>query len=381
MRVSRKILSISRLLAVIAASWLSAAGPAWAGGGMDNVGLQGMLDNVCGFFGIPSSSCQLFPTNPTDPGNPIVLEISALSNQPLDGIRSADFSCELAASNLGLPLCPQLAVNAVNAPVVSASGSSDGESSDQSPVVLSSLTPLAFKPGALATQYGDSRAKSFFYAVVLEGKNGQPKALDLVFDYTPGTKKNFTKGQVVATVVLPLVVLSSDSSQHTVTATVQLTASCSGDTDCLKATVSGNLSGTGTQTYNAGQLGLQFRFNFGQSPNSASAHPIFELLVPLVVTKANDAVYFDAGLSTISCRYGSNPDSGYCNGFGKEAFGSPLSAGKSVGVGPSAAPYPHDGTVRPAIPFTASFFGSPSVAAYLAIDTTGKTLLAAQASP
>jgi hypothetical protein len=376
MRVSRNILTI-RLLAAIAAAWLSAAGPAWAGGGMDNGTLQTLLNDVCGVF--PKiTKCQQFPQGPTDPGNPIVLEVSALSNEPPDTIRLGDNACQLTTFGGTLPLCPQLAVNAVNAPLVSAGGSSDGESSGQSPVALSSLTPLAFKPGKsgpLATQYGDPKATSFFYAVVLEDKNGKPQALDLVFDYTPGTKKNFTKDQVVATVVLPLVVLSSGSSQSTVTATVQLTASCSGDTDCLKATVSWK----GSPTYNAGQLGLQFTLNFGQSPNSASAHPIFELLVPPVVTKANDPAYFDPGLLAISCRYGSNPDSGYCNGFGKEAFGSPLSAGKSVGVGPSAAPYPHDGTVRPAIPFTASFFGSPSLAAYFAIDTTGKTLLAAQA--
>jgi hypothetical protein len=42
------------------------------------------------------------------------------------------------------------------------------------------------------------------------------------------------------------------------------------------------------------------------------------------------------------------------------------------------APYPHDHTFRAALQFTASFFSNPAIAAYFAIDTTGKALLTAR---
>ena len=71
---------------------------------------------------------------------------------------------------------------------------------------------------------------------------------------------------------------------------------------------------------------------------------------------------------------------------------SVLGSGKFVGVGPSAVPYPHnfmcptDGSAcspPPAVPFTATFFGSPNsgpnpaVSDFLVIDTTGKTVVSA----
>jgi hypothetical protein len=308
---------------------------------------------------------------------PVVLEISALSNEPLDTIRLGDGACQLSTFFSGLPLCPEVAVNAVNAPVRGSIGPS-GEK--RSPIALSYLTPLAFKPGAIPTQYGDPAATSFLYAVVLESDDGRPEILDVFYDL-PETTKPLKRG-VVATISIPLAVYNSlDGSEQSVSAMLQLTANCPG-ADCLTGTISGDFSGMGMQTYSAAQLGIQFASRFARSPNSTAPHFILEVLVPVLVTSKNDLGYF--GVATATCRYGANPDSGYCNGFSEENLGWPaafLGSGKSVGIGPSVAPYPHDHTFRPALLFSASFFGNPAAAAYFAIGTTGNALLTTRVSP
>jgi hypothetical protein len=378
MRISLTLRIISCLGVAVASIWLFGAVPAWAeGGGADAVTLQGLLDDVCAVFGLPEASCPLLGSTPTDPPTPVVLEISALSNNPLDTIRRGDGACELTTQDKPLPLCPEVAVNAVNAPVRGLIGPFDEK---RSPVALSYLTPLAFKPGALPTQYGDAAATSFLYAAVLESDDGRPESLDVFYDL-PETTKPLKKG-VVATISIPLAVYSSfDGSERSVLATLQLTANCPG-ANCLTGTISGDFSGMGAQTYSAAQFGIQFASRFARSPNSTTPHFILEVLVPVLVTSKNDPEYF--GVATATCRYGANPDSGYCNGFSEENLGWPaafLGSGKSVGIGPSVAPYPHDGTFRPAVLFSASFFGNPAVAAYFAIDTTGNTLLTTPVSP
>ena len=112
------------------------------------------------------------------------------------------------------PPCPTIAINAVNAPVKSPSAAAS--------VAISYLTPLAFKPGAVVTQYGDPTATYFFYATVLEGTNGQPQFLDLILDNTAGTNKQFSKGPVVS-FSIPLVVLKG-GVEYPVAATLLLTA-------------------------------------------------------------------------------------------------------------------------------------------------------------
>jgi hypothetical protein len=347
------------------------------GGGADALTLQSLLNDICVVFGVSQASCPLLGHSATDPATPVVLEISALSNEPLDTIRLGDGACQLSTFVSGLPLCPEIAVNAVNAPVRGSIGPSDGK---RSPIALPYLTPLAFKPGAIPTQYGDAAATNFFYAVVLESNDGQPETLDVFYDL-PETTKPLKKG-IVATISIPLAVYNSlDGSGRSVSATLQLTASCPG-ADCLTGTISGDFSGMGTQTYSAAQFGIQFASRFARSPNSTAPHFILEVLVPILITSNSDPEYF--GVATATCRYGANPDSGYCNGFSEENLGWPaafLGSGKSVGIGPSVAPYPHDGTFRPAPLFSASFFGNPAVAAYFAIDTTGNTLLTTPVSP
>ena len=231
----------------------------------------------------------------------------------------------------------------------------------------------------MPTQSSDPRATSFFYAEVLEGTDGQ-HTLHLLYDYTPWTTKHLARGEV-ANFSLPLVVYDqSDGTERTVPATVQLVAACN-HADCLTANVSGSFSGSGTQTVSAAQLGIQFRYDFSPSPNSATPHAIFELRAPLLVNRRNDSPYF--GPSTPSCPNGANLNSGYCLAFSQEELGHTaafLGVGKYVGVAPSVAPYPHGGSptriARPALPFTASFFSDPvAVSAFVAISTEAKAIV------
>jgi hypothetical protein len=404
MRVIGTLSRVSRLIAAIAAVWLWFAGPASAGGGggADLPGLLGALATTCQFFG---TLCPL----PSDTATPVVLEEAAITASPPDTVR-IDFSL-CVDDNLNFIPCPHVAVNAVNAPVKSSpAGSTAG---------LSYLTPLAFKTGAVPTQYGDPAAQTFFYAVALEGKDGQPQTLDLFYDYTPWANKQFTKGQV-ANLTFPLV-LKSSTGEQTFQATLTLTATCNGAASCLTGTVTG-IPGQGMKSFSAAQLGIQFNYDFGPSPNSPTSHAIFEMLLPVLATAppnpakcamainngmipdladcGNDPAYFYTGpdfemeAPDSACINGANPASGYCNIFstGEPGFAaSVLGSGKSVGVGPSAVPYPHtfvcvvfnaNGTCAnapPALPFTATFFGSPNpaVSDFLVIDTTGKTLVSA----
>jgi hypothetical protein len=383
MRALARSARIACLTPAIAIAWLCWVCPAWAGGGggADATTLQGALDDLCTLvFGIPLTSCQRFPSSPTDLPTPIVVEVSALGNIPPDSVRIDDGICEPAVALSPQPLCPDIAVNAVNSPPLFPIVSFDEEEPfAKSRIALSYLTPLALEPGAVPTQSSDPRATSFFYAEVLEGTDGE-HTLHLLYDYTPRTTKHLARGQV-ANFSLPLVVYDqSGGTERTVPATVQLVAACN-HADCLTANVSGSFSGNGTQTVSAAQLGIQFRYDFGPSPNSATPHAIFELRVPLLVNRKNDSPYF--GTSTPTCPNGANLNSGYCLAFSQEELGHAagfLGVGRYVGMAPSASPYPHGGSpstiAPPALPFTASFFGDPlAVSAFVAISTDGKVVI------
>ena len=350
-------LTTPRLIAAVAAFWLCCAGSALAGdGGSSGITLQGVLDDICSVFG-PTVPCPQLPTVTQQ-----VIEIAGLTNEAPDIIRVLNSVCTP-------PGCPQVAVNAVNGLAKSRpAGASDA---------LWYLTPLAFTPGLVATQYGDPAAKSFFYAVVLAGANRQPQTLDLFYDYLPGTSK------LVSSVALslPLVVLNPDGSERPVAATVN--AVCAGFV-CGSATVSGDFLGTGKKkTYKASLLGLNFDLDFGPSPNSSVPHPIVEVQVPLIVTMQNDPAYF----TTAPCPTGVNPISGYCEAFTKDVHGVPtkiLGTGTSVGFAPYAAPpctattCPSTPPTPPSIPpsyfgFCASFSRNPVIAAFASIGTDGTT--------
>ena len=199
MSVSRSSFTFSRLAAAaIAASlWWAAPASAGGGGGEDAATLQQSLDAICTEVGM--TSCPQLPTVAQ-----IVLEISGLINSPPDDVRNIYLFLNTLPScgTLFFPgsPCPQKAINAINAPVRSPSADAT--------VAMSYLTPLAFKPGAVVTQYGDPSATRFLYATVLDGTDGQPQVLDLILDDTLGTNKQFSKGSVVA-FSLPLVVLQN----------------------------------------------------------------------------------------------------------------------------------------------------------------------------
>src|SRR5262249_42562610 len=161
--------------------------------------------------------------------------------------------------------CSQLAVSAANPPVKSPPAGS---------LELSSLTPLAFKPGAAVTLYGDPNAKRFLYAAVVEGSNGQPQFLDLVLDDTLDNSKQFSTGPVVAFSLA--LVIPSGGVEIPAAATLQLTATCNGAANCLSGTVIG-VTGQGKTPPSAAQLGIQFTSTFDSSPNSRAAHRIYEL--------------------------------------------------------------------------------------------------------
>jgi hypothetical protein len=353
---SLRLSVISRLAGAAAVIWMCGAGAAWAGdGGSSGISLQGVLDGICALFGNGTEPCPQLPTVTQQ-----VIEIAGLTGEPPNLVRAINSVC----GPTGLP-CPEIAVNAVNGLAKSSPlGSVDA---------LWYLAPLAFTPGPVATQYGNSAAKSFFYAHALAGANGQPQTLDLFYDLT-GTNTLV----VPVALSLPLVVLNPDGSERPVAAT--LDAVCVGFT-CANATVSGDFLGTGkTAKYNAGALGLDLNFAFLPSPNSSAPHPIVEVQIPLVVTMQNDPQYF----ATPPCPAGVNPISNSCVAFTKDVRGFPtsvLGTGKSVGVAPYAAP-PCTATTCPSVtpPNPPTFFGfcatisrSSVIAAFASIGTDGTT--------
>ncbi len=381
MSVSLRLFTFARLAAAAIAASLWWAAPASAGGGgADASTLQSSLKAICNEVGM--TSCPQLPT-----ATQIFLEISGLLNSPPDDVRNI-FAVSPCGNLFFMgPPCPTVAVNAINAQVKSPSAAAS--------VAISYLIPLAFIPGTTqptVTQYGDPTAKRFFYGTVLDGTNGQPQLLDIMLDDTLGTNKQFSKGPVVA-FSLPLVVLKS-GTEYPVAATLQLTATCNGAASCLTGTVSGTFPVVGTKTYSAAQLGINFNYNFGPSPNSTTSHGLYEVEIPLVVTTSNDAAYFADPSSCPNSSKGTNPLSGYCNAFSTPDLGfsaSVLGSGASIGIAPYAAPL-CPGNTCPATPPATTFFGFcagfpnliapnvPAVETFLQIGTDGTTYLSTPVS-
>jgi hypothetical protein len=366
MSVSLRSFRFSRLARAVAAIWLCGSGAAWAGGsgGADQPGLQSTLDNICAAVAL--TPCPKLPTL-----SQLVAEISGLVNSPPDDVRSVYFQ---DCGNLLFPgaPCSQLAVSATNPPV---------KSPPPGLLELSSLTPLAFKPGSAVTLYGDPNAKRFLYAAVVEGSNGQPQFLELVLDDTLDTSQQFSKGPVVA-FSFPLVILNG-TSESPVAATLQLMATCNGAANCLSGTVTGVL-GPGKTPPSAAQLGIQFTSTFDSSPNSTAAHRIYELQLPMTVTPDNDPTYFNQPPSCSNSN-GANLFSGYCNAFSVKSpgFSAAVLGGASIGVAPYPAPLctattcPANPTPTPITYFgvCASFAAGPAAATFLQIGTDGKTAI------
>src|SRR5215469_4694857 len=208
----------TRLFAVFLALWLS-AGAAWAGGGgLDAATLQSTLNDLCSF--LKMTSCPQLPT-----ASQLVLEIAGLETAPPDVVRFEG------------ALSPTAVVNAVNPPA--GSPIAPAIAPPGSPVAPSSVAPLAFLSGATATvtQAGDSNANSFFYAATNGAPGLPPDTLNLVYDYPLLTNPTFAKGQRVASLLIPLVIVNSDLSETEAPATIQIQGAtgCGNAVPCVSA--------------------------------------------------------------------------------------------------------------------------------------------------
>ena len=403
--------------AAVAAVWLLCAGPAWAGGASDAAGLLSLLcDTLAGSIGI---SCPQYPTyanttttppTPISPATPIIVELAAWENVSPDSIRMKASDCDLFGTlngpGTGNFYCPQLAVNATNGPVTPRGSNDQNEGNANSPVALSFLNSLAFISNGTVpltvTQNSVSTANSFIYAAVLEDKSGQPKTLDIFYDYIAAPS---SQGKVK--VSFPLAVLVNGASVET-SVVATLTATCFGDGSCSNVKVSANLPGTTKTSFSPADLGLSFTYSFGPSPNSSSSHPIGELRMPLLVNSQTDPLYFPiSGIASLpQCANGSNPISGYCNAFSPTSppngFAPKFLTNTVVGMAPSAAPQcpgnqpglpsppgalcpaqsdPTKAPIPPTFGFCASFSGNAAAAFFLAIGPDGTTYTSSPVNP
>jgi hypothetical protein len=369
----------SAIAGAITAAWLCGMAPASAGDGGSDTAIQPILDTICTDVGM--TSCPHVPTI-----TQAILQMSGLANAAPDlvrgpqGILEANGTsalCSVTGSG-GLNVCSQAnAINAVNPPAASPVDVSD----------LPNLTPLAFttvKGQAVPVPFGTKGASTFFYAVAT-GSNGEPSTLTVVFDYPSMTSSNFTKGQVVANVSLPLQVLNSDGSERLIcgaqgcpasVATLQISATCSGGVSCLTANIIGDFSSPGTiGTLSPSALGIQPNVVFASSPNSDRSHFTLEVQVPLLVTHGNDPAYFGVVPSGV---IPVNQLSGL-----PTAFTSDVVPASKIGIAPQAAPACSgtcpSTTFTSTFPFCASFAGNgggplnPAVATFLMVGTDATT--------
>jgi hypothetical protein len=390
MRMPVRSPAIPPLAVAAAAIWLWGAGSAWAGGASDAGTLQSFLTSVCGSLSIPTASCPQLPTVTQG-----VLEIAGLAYARPESIRAA-------------ALIPPGSVYAGNSPPIPAN--------PVVPVVLPvtplafsnlTLTPLAFittstyqghaapaKGHATPTQLYDPDADSFFSAVTTFGSvqgAPQPQMLNLFYDDLARSNHAFTNGQIVAEFSLPLVVYNSNAcaanplgcTERPVMTTLEIKSCANGRADCFMANATGDFLGNLTrQTRLAADVGVNFAFVFGPSPISTHPHAIFEVQVPLVVTAANDPVYFSFS-SPQDLIIGSPTFSPEDVGFTPTKVGI-LPPNASIGI----APYPAPMTVPNATTANYGFCANlpdnsngpgahlhPAVAAFLAVATDGETLV------
>lgn len=413
---------ISRTAGAILGLSLCGAGTAWAGGGADFGSLTALLSNgttgICDVFGI--NPCPKVPSI-----TQAALEATALGNNVF----------EMLLLQNGFE--PASRVKANNPAALAADIPADGNGNAIFPTaittpsllsVLSSLTPLAFNsqgpgtaqsPGtATATQLYDPTADSFFYAVGLSstGRPGVkaplpvPDYVYFFYDDLFRNNVNFATGTTVAKFSFVLKVFnSSNGTERAVPTTLNFVATTAGD--CSMSNVMGDFKGIGggaTQTLTPDQIGISCAVVFSASPTSLQKHAIFEVAVPLLVTRASDGeLYFwsaDHKDPIITTKVSSNPvnsplvTQGVYTAFEVETghsvpANSYLGTGTAVGLAPSAAPLCSDlGVTCSSKPMPATFplcanlpvntngTGAqlrPAVGAYYAMATSGEMLLAA----
>jgi hypothetical protein len=398
MGIAFRFLTLSRVAGTVATLWLCGVGPAWAGdgGGEDLAGLNSIISSLCPFLSIPKTSCPQLPTI-----SQAVLEIAALENAPPEMVGALN---NVAAGNhpgAGNPAAGNPDVlPPIEFPLTPAT----------LPDLLSSLTPLAFISApdgsgqATATQPNNPAADMFLYAVasgesVALTKLAIPDTLYFFYDDTLRTNTNLSRRRVVAEFSLPLRVLNTDNTERPVPTTLQFSYPGAGNQPCSAATVQGDFLGNGTtQTKNATDIGLNCVVVFAPSPGSARPHAIFQLRVPLLLTRSTDPAYFhfaqtgsNGPISLAIPTAFFNDDTGYAPS--PDILG-PL--GKSIGIAPSADPLCNAATcpAPPANPATPSYAlcanlpGNhnkqapvPAVTAFYAIATDGETLLSAPVVP
>jgi hypothetical protein len=387
MRVSFRPFKSSLLARAVTALWLCSAGPTWAGDGGGDLGtLNSALLTLCNttfpMFGVPLPFCPQAPTITQG-----ILQLAAWNLVPNEMI-SATNSIPLGQRvNAGSPSIPPVAPTPPPITTFPVQGSTLS-------TLLANLTPLAFisspQGPAAATQLSDARADMFFYAVASLSKAStqsvQPDTLYLFYDDTT-RNANFSQGQIIANISLPLVVLNSDGiTERLVPTTLQFRVASPSGLPCSASTVVGNFSAAsnGTQTLTPAQIGVNCAVVFAASPLSVASHAIFEVQVPLIVTNATDPLYFFNPISNVDFSFKTDEI-----GFTPAAANPPIlgANGGSIGIGPAAVPLglppaagvaaayalcanlpSGNGTGRPPI---------PAVAAYYAISTAGETLTSA----
>ncbi len=404
MRTSLRSLTISRMALAASALWIYGAGAAWAGGGGGEslTSLNNLITGLCGFLNM--TSCPQFPTI-----TQAVLEVAGLETSPPEMVRalnSVPAGSTVDAGNAAAIPPITFPLTATTSPTLSN--------------LLSTLTPLAFissadkswdrsgternKGAAAAAPLYDTDADTFLYAVASGSSVATsgltiPDTFYLFYDDLSQSNANFSQGRIAAKFSLPLTVLNSDGmTERPVTATLYYIAPSRGGLPCSASTVSGNFSGSGTQTLTAAQVGVNCAVVFAASPISPRAHAIFEVQIPLLVTAATDPGYFWFAQFT---SYGpinlSIPSAFFSDDTGFTPAAGTLGAnGEYIGVAPSAGPLctsvtcpVSSGTSTVTAP-PGSFAlcadlprnGSgqalvPSVGAYYAIATDGETLLSA----
>ena len=392
MRVQVRFSMTFSLCAAVAAAWLCGAGSACAGGGGEDAGnIQTFLDQVCSSFGI--APCPQLPTITQG-----VLEVAGLGYARPEAIRRSQSipPGSVFASNpppvpakpvvpVVLPLTPLAFSNLALTPLAFISPSEDENHND------AGSKSQGYAP---ATQLYDPAANNFFYAVTTYGLTQQPETLILFYDDLSRDNKVFSTGQRVADISLPLVVYDSTiGAEIEVMTILEVRATCTGGPSCLTAYAIADFSRFGTkkcsslaaaQSCTAADLGINFALVFGPSPTSTHPHAIFEVQLPLIVTVANDPLYFPF-FSPQATLIGSTT-------FGTEDLGFPLAflPGKSIGIATYPSPMTVTGATTANFGFCANLpddsNGSharllPAVAAFLDITTDGETLVSAPLGP
>jgi hypothetical protein len=234
---------------------------------------------------------------------------------------------------------------------------------------------------------------------------------------------SFTTGTTIAKFTFPLRVLNSDGSERAVQTTLNFVATNAGD--CTMSTVVGDFNGMGTSPppmLTPDQIGINCQVVLSASPASTQQHAIFEVAVPLLVTRTGldlttgqcsttaarcpDPLYFYSFATpkdSTTNKVLSNPvnstrvTQGVYTAFEQDTGHSNstnLGTGTKIGLAPSAAPLCSDlsggcpaGTpISPTFPLCANLptknTGNsvplrPAVGAYYAMATSGETLLSA----